>query len=88
MIRARLEQLDAQLVLCGRREGDDGDPCYLRFGEAIAAGALPLSVQGNENGLTIEGGLTLGLELIAELANLVVRSSKLLLGGVAAGYVA
>ena len=64
----RLGRLGAQLVRCPRREGEQGDPCYLRFREAIAGdAALPFSVQGNENGITIEGGMTLALELIEQL---------------------
>ena len=37
-----------------------------RFRAAVAAGALPFTCQGNENGLVIEGGETLGWELIAQ----------------------
>jgi threonine synthase len=36
-----------------------------RFHEALAAGALPFCCQGNENGLTIDGGETLVLEMLA-----------------------
>ena len=46
--------------------GDDdppGDPCVLRLREAVAAGAIPFSCQGPDNGLTIDGGRTLGYEL-------------------------
>ena len=44
-----------------------GDPTVLRFREAVAAGALPFTCQGNENGLVIEGGETLGWEIVAQL---------------------
>jgi threonine synthase len=65
----RLTQLGAQLEFCDRRASDPpGDPCYLRFLEAVAAGALPFACQGNQNGLTIEGGMTLGFELVAQHA--------------------
>jgi len=40
-----------------------GDPCFLAFRRAVAAGALPFGVQGTENGLAIEGGRTLGFEM-------------------------
>ena len=40
-----------------------GDPCVHRFREAVAAGAVPFSCQGPDNGLTIDGGSTLGYEL-------------------------
>jgi threonine synthase len=47
-----------------------GDPAYLRLREELDRGALPFTAQGNENGLTIEGGETLGYELATELASL------------------
>ncbi len=45
-----------------------GDPCHLAFQRAIAAGALPFTCQGTENGLAIEGGATLGYEICDQLA--------------------
>jgi threonine synthase len=62
----RLEALGARLVRCPRLPHEQGDPCYLRFREATAAGALPFTCQGPDNGLTIEGGQTLGYEMISE----------------------
>ena len=59
----RLAELGADLVICERREGESGDPCYLRFREAVASGAVPFGCQGTDNGLTIDGGRTLGFEL-------------------------
>jgi threonine synthase len=59
--------LGANVTRCARRAGEQGDPAYLRFREAVAAGALPFTCQGNENGLTIEGGHTLGWELASQL---------------------
>ena len=44
-----------------------GDPTYRRLLAAIAEGAVPFTVQGNLNGHTIEGGATLGWELIDQL---------------------
>ena len=68
-VAQRLEQLGADLVSCERRSSDPpGDPCYLRFLEAVSAGALPFACQGNQNGLTIEGGMTLGFELATQHA--------------------
>lgn len=67
-IVARLEALGARVVRCARVAGEQGDPAYLRFREAVAAGALPFTCQGNENGLVIEGGQTMGWELVAQLA--------------------
>jgi threonine synthase len=66
----RLRQLQARVVVCPREHGVHGDPAYLRLREELDRGALPLTTQGNENGLTIEGGETLGYELSTELARL------------------
>jgi threonine synthase len=64
----RLKELDAQIVTCPREEGVAGDPAYLRLRRALQEGALPFTCQGNENGLTIEGGETLGYEMVSDLA--------------------
>ncbi len=61
----RLAQLGAQMTVCRRDPGVRGDPCYLQFREAVGNGALPFCCQGTANGLTIEGGETLGYEMIA-----------------------
>ena len=64
---ARLESLGAELEVCDRLAGQSGDPTVHRLLQAIAAGAVPFTVQGNLNGLAIEGGETLGWELIDQL---------------------
>jgi threonine synthase len=61
----RLAELGAQMTVCRRDPGVRGDPCYLHFLEAVRNGALPFCCQGVANGLTIEGGETLGYEMIA-----------------------
>jgi threonine synthase len=66
----RLYQLQARVVVCPRERGVLGDPAYLRLREELDRGALPFTAQGTENGLTIEGGETLGYELATELASL------------------
>lgn len=66
----RLGGLGAEVVACPREPGQRGDPAYLRLREKLAGGALPFTTQGNENGLTIEGGETLGYELVTALASL------------------
>lgn len=63
----RLRALEAGITVCERRSGEAGDPCFHRFREAVAAGALPFGVQGSENGLAVEGGRTLAFELAAQL---------------------
>jgi threonine synthase len=65
---SRLRDLDAHILSCRRDSGTPGDPCVHRFREAIAAGAIPFTCQGSENGLAIEGGHTLGWEIATALA--------------------
>jgi threonine synthase len=61
---ARLKDLGAELEVCERSPADPpGDPCFWRFRARVAEGAWPFTCQGSENGLTIDGGLTLGFEL-------------------------
>ncbi len=63
-IIVRLRDLGAEIEVCPRHDDEPpGDPCVLRFREAVAAGAIPFSCQGPDNGLTIDGGRTLGYEL-------------------------
>ena len=64
---ARLRDLGAETVACPRPPGHLGDPTYARLREAVAAGALPFTCQGNENGLAIEGGQTLGYEIVSAM---------------------
>ncbi len=68
-ITERLEDLDADVVVCARQENVPGDPTYLRLQEELARGAQPFTCQGNLNGLAIEGGETLGYEMIAALVS-------------------
>lgn len=64
-----LERLDARIEVCERRPGEAGDPTYLRFLEAVEAGATPFSVQSTVTPTTIDGGRTLGWEVAEELGN-------------------
>ncbi|MXW59387.1 MAG: PLP-dependent lyase/thiolase [Acidimicrobiia bacterium] len=59
----RLRELGATVEVCPRVDGEDGDPSYHRFREAVSAGAVPFGCQGPDNGYTIDGGRTLGYEL-------------------------
>jgi threonine synthase len=85
---ARLRDLGARLTVCERRPGIGGDPTYHRLLEAMAAGALPFSCQGNLNGLAIEGAETLGWEMAAGLEAAAVRLDRVFVqvggGGLAA----
>ncbi len=62
-----LRGLQADVVVCPRQPGAPGDPAYLRLREALDRGAVPFTCQGNENGLAIEGGETLGYEIASSL---------------------
>jgi threonine synthase len=66
-VRQRLADLGASVQVCSRTPGQVGDPSYLAFREAVSDGAVPFSCQGSDNGLTIDGGATLGWELAAQL---------------------
>ena len=63
----RLEALHAELEVVEREPGHSGDPTVQRLLAAIDEGAVPFTVQGNLNGLAIEGGETLAWELIDQL---------------------
>ncbi|MGB0592212.1 MAG: pyridoxal-phosphate dependent enzyme [Myxococcota bacterium] len=64
---ARLEALKARVHVCPRLDEAPGDPCVHAFRAAVASGSLPFGVQGNENGLAVEGGKILGYELVEQL---------------------
>ncbi len=60
----RLYQLRAIVIECPRGPNEPpGDPCVHRFREAVAAGAIPFSVQGPENALCLDAGRTIGWEM-------------------------
>ena len=69
-ILRRLRDLHANVVACPREPGTLGDPAYLRLRRELTNGALPFTTQGPENGLAIEGGQTLGYELVTDLASM------------------
>ena len=73
----RLKGLGATISICERRVGEQGDPCFLRFREAVVAGAIPFGVQGTENGLAIEGGRTLAFEMAEALGRAQVKLDAL-----------
>lgn len=62
-----LGELGATIAVCPRQEGVSGDPCYLRFAEAVKEGAIPFCCQGPDNGLTYDGGQTLMDEAICDM---------------------
>lgn len=83
----RLRELGATVEVCPRVDGEDGDPSYHRFREAVGAGAVPFGCQGPDNGYTIDGGRTLGYEL-AEQAPGIDRVYVQVGGGALAASVA
>ena len=64
---AALADLGTVIERCERREGEVGDPCYLRFREAVDAGASAFAVQGSDAPATFDGGRTIGWELAEQL---------------------
>jgi threonine synthase len=72
-----LRRLGARIVACPRADKATGDPCYTEFRESIDKGALPFSVQGNMNGLAVEGGGTLAYEMISALLREDVKLDRL-----------
>lgn len=77
----RLQALGAEITTCPRQPEVRGDPCVHRFHEAVAGGALPFCCQGNENGLTIEGGETLAYEMISQLGTTSLDHVVIQVGG-------
>jgi len=67
-VMARLRDLGAAVVVCPRLPGEIGDPTFRRLRAAVAAGSVPFTCQGSENGLAIEGGETIGYEMVERLA--------------------
>ncbi|MEY2580536.1 MAG: threonine synthase [Ilumatobacteraceae bacterium] len=64
VVLARLDELGAEMVPCPRSDTDPpGDPCMHRFREAVAAAAIPFTVQGTENAWCLDGGRTIGWEM-------------------------
>ena len=63
-----LTDLNATIHICERRPDEFGDPCMLRFQEAVGEGALAFGVQATENRWTLDGGRTIGWELADQIA--------------------
>jgi threonine synthase len=72
----QLRSLGAVVIACRRVAGQAGDPFYLRFRQAVADGAVPFGCQGSDNGLTVDGGATLGWEVAAQLADAGVQPDR------------
>ena len=66
----RLGVLGSTVHTSERRPDEVGDPAYLRFREAVDAGAQAFSVQGTDTPTTFDGGRTLGWELADQLPDI------------------
>jgi len=77
----RLSELGAIVNRCARIEGQTGDPCTLAFRAAVADGAIPFSCQGSDAGLAVEGGVTLGYELVEQLGDTALDHLVIQVGG-------
>jgi threonine dehydratase len=78
-ILGQLEELGANVEVCERRNGESGDPCMLRFREAVVDGAVAFGCQGTESPWTIDGGRTLGFELADQLSAQKVLVDRILI---------
>ena len=67
VVLARLRELGAEVQLCHKEPGVEGDPCMHAFAAAIEAGSIPFSVQGSANGLVVEGSNTILFEILTAL---------------------
>ena len=88
-VLATLRDLGADIRVCPRLDTDPpGDPCVLRFREAVGAGAIPFGVQGTENAWCLDGGRTIGWEITESLGRYCDRLFIQVGGGAFASSVA
>jgi threonine synthase len=77
MVAAMLMERQAIVEKIPRSSTGEGDPCYLAFRKALnEQGWIPFACAGNDNWSNIEGGATLGWELVMQL-----RAESLSLSG-------
>jgi threonine synthase len=91
LVVERLASLGSLIEVSPREPGVAGDPAYHALRAALSGGALPFTCQGNENGLAIEGGQTLGYEMVSELVRTGTRLDRVFVqvgGGALASAVA
>jgi threonine synthase len=69
-VAAMLAERGALVEKIPRAGTGEGDPCYLAFQEALRQnGWLPFACAGNDNWSNIEGGATLGWEMVMQLGD-------------------
>lgn len=84
-----LNSLRADVRVCPRQESDPpGDPCVFRFRELVSTGAIPFGVQGTENAWCLDGGRTIGWEILEQMDNRIDRLFIQVGGGAFASCVA
>ena len=67
-VAAMLRERGALVERIPRAATGEGDPCYLAFRKALnEQGWIPFACAGNDNWSNIEGGATLGWELVMQL---------------------
>ena len=70
VVAEMLAERGALVEKIARASTGGGDPCYIAFQEARARrGWLPFACAGNDNWSNIEGGATLGWEMVMQLAD-------------------
>ena len=75
MVAAMLAERGTVVEKITRSATGEGDPCYLAFQDALNQnGWLPFACAGNDNWSNIEGGATLGWEMVMQLLE---RSEKI-----------
>lgn len=72
----RLQSLGASVRHCPRRNGESGDPAFLRFQEALQNRARAFSVQATVTPSTLDGARTLGWELVDQAASRQLQVSE------------
>jgi len=91
-VAAMLAERDALVEKIPREGTGEGDPCYLAFQRALNQnGWLPFACAGNDNWSNIEGGATLGWEMLMQLSGRSERIDSLVIqvgGGALARSVA
>jgi threonine synthase len=91
-VAAMLAERGALVEKISRASTGEGDPCYLAFQAALQQnGWLPFACAGNDNWSNIEGGATLGWEMVMQLGDRSERIDSLVIqvgGGALARSVA
>jgi len=78
---SQLSELGASINRCERRDGEAGDPCYLRFRESVDAGSQAFSVQGTDTPTTFDGARTIGWEIAEQTDSTSVDALYVQVGG-------